>query len=586
MTVFWVAVALASVLAIALVLLPLRVRRRSTPAPVEARTADNLAAFRAREAELAADLEAGLIDADTHAAMHADLARQLLADTRAPESPAAAAAAGADWRLPLVACALVPVVALLIYLPRGALDDLQLAAEVRAAASAAAAGGADADGDGAAHADADTQALMQRLRARLVEQPDDADGWFLLGRTAMSVGAFPVAVQAFERLRELAPGEPAVAIYLVQARYLADGRQETDRVREAAEAVLAVDPNEPITREILAMTAFQRGEYRSVVEHLQHALAGNVDPARRTFLEQGLAVARQRLGLPVASAPGAPAAVGAAATAAAAANAGIDVEVSLAPALAGRFPAETTVFVLARPPGGRMPLAVVRRTLADLPLRLRLDDSMAMSPAMTLSSVPQAEVVARISPGGSAMRGDDDVEVVAAAVNTDGGQAAKLVLGGGSEVVSATPAGHPTVAADTAGAPALPGASDAPDAAGSDTQVAVKVLVELSPELAGSVSPDTAVFVFAREVDGPPAPLAARRLRVADLPALITLTEADAMLPQRTLASAERVRVGARVSRGGGVTARPGDLEGLSVAFAAADVQRVIPVVIDRRIGS
>lgn len=95
----------------------------------------------------------------------------------------------------------------------------------------------------------------------------------------------------------------------------------------------------------------------------------------------------------------------------AAAVPGIDVSVSLAPALAGRMPPGTTVFVFARAAAGPpMPLAVQRLTLADLPARIRLDDSMAMMPQMRLSAFPQVVVGARVSPSGQAMPQPGDLE--------------------------------------------------------------------------------------------------------------------------------------------------------------------------------
>ncbi|MDE2148070.1 MAG: c-type cytochrome biogenesis protein CcmI, partial [Burkholderiales bacterium] len=95
----------------------------------------------------------------------------------------------------------------------------------------------------------------------------------------------------------------------------------------------------------------------------------------------------------------------------------------LAPALQSRVSPGDTLFVYARAANGpRMPLAILRKKAGDLPLDFSLDDSMAMSPAATLSSAAQVVVGARISKSGNAMPAPGDLEVLSepVAVGTHG----------------------------------------------------------------------------------------------------------------------------------------------------------------------
>ncbi|WP_247843143.1 c-type cytochrome biogenesis protein CcmI [Pseudomonas sp. MWU12-3103b] len=83
----------------------------------------------------------------------------------------------------------------------------------------------------------------------------------------------------------------------------------------------------------------------------------------------------------------------------------------------------------------------------------------------------------------------------------------------------------------------------------------LKVRVDLASELKGQVQPGDSVFIFARAVSGPPAPLAAKRLTVADLPVTVELGDADAMMPQLKLSNFPEVQLVARISRAGQPTA-------------------------------
>ena len=83
----------------------------------------------------------------------------------------------------------------------------------------------------------------------------------------------------------------------------------------------------------------------------------------------------------------------------------------------------------------------------------------------------------------------------------------------------------------------------------------LKVRVELAPALKDKVQPGDTVFIFARAASGPPAPLAAKRMTVADLPVTVELGDADAMMPQLKLSNFPEVQLVARISRAGQPTA-------------------------------
>jgi cytochrome c-type biogenesis protein CcmH len=119
--------------------------------------------------------------------------------------------------------------------------------------------------------------------------------------------------------------------------------------------------------------------------------------------------------------------------------------------------------------------------------------------------------------------------------------------------------------------------------AGAIASAGLKLKVSLNPALQQELSPDSAVFVFVRAVDNPGPPLAVLRKTVAELPFEIALNDSHAMMPSRTISSAENVIVGVRISLSGNPERQPGDYEQLSDSIPA-DFSKTLELVINDKI--
>lgn len=131
-----------------------------------------------------------------------------------------------------------------------------------------------------------------------------------------------------------------------------------------------------------------------------------------------------------------------------------------------------------------------------------------------------------------------------------------------------------------AGAPAMTAQGAAANAAVAATATSVSGRVELSPALKGKANPDDVVFIFARAVEGPRMPLAAKRVRAADLPMDFVLDDAQAVMPGATISSVQQLRVEVRVSKSGQAQAGKGDLTGKSAAVKPG--AKGLKIVIDQ----
>jgi len=126
---------------------------------------------------------------------------------------------------------------------------------------------------------------------------------------------------------------------------------------------------------------------------------------------------------------------------------------------------------------------------------------------------------------------------------------AKSQLGGGRDMVSA--------ATEPAAAPARPGAQ-------TGQPRAIRGTVTMAPSLAGKGSPTDTLFVFARQMNGPPMPVSIVRATRKDLPFTFQLDDSTSPMPSRKLSSAGPVVIVARLSKSGQAMPQDGDLEGIS----------------------
>ena len=282
-------------------------------------------------------------------------------------------------------------------------------------APAAAATGASPDGVAPAgeFTREQVEAMVARLAARMQEQPDDPTGWAMLGRSYAALGQAPQALAAFERALKLKPDDASTLADYADASAVQNGGTLEGEPRKLIERALKSDPSHVKALVLAGTAAFNREDYAGAVAYWDRAV--KIGPADSGLVEMargGIAEARERGKLPSAAvASNAKPSLPSASAPAAAAASSISGRVSLAPALQGKAQPDDTVFVFARPANGsRMPLAILRLRVKDLPATFTLDDSQAMSPAARLSAAGPVVVGARVSKSGQALPQPGDLE--------------------------------------------------------------------------------------------------------------------------------------------------------------------------------
>ena len=240
----------------------------------------------------------------------------------------------------------------------------------------------------------------------LEDNPEDVNGWRMLGRSYMSLNNYPQAVDAFERVVELEDGRNAQGLVELGEALLAleGGQAMPQRAMSLFENALAVEPNSQAALFWSGLGAFNRGDTDTAASRWERLLATNPPPEIRDVIEQRVAEWRGEAPPAAASMAAAePAEPEQALPAPAPLENGAIVSASIALSDAARsaLPPDAVVFVIARDPAQPSPpIAVTRRSLADLPAVVQLGDGESMVAGRALSGFDEFELVARVSLSG------------------------------------------------------------------------------------------------------------------------------------------------------------------------------------------
>ncbi|MFT5675688.1 MAG: cytochrome c-type biogenesis protein CcmI [Paraglaciecola sp.] len=247
-----------------------------------------------------------------------------------------------------------------------------------------------AEGDSTIQAK-DLQDFALGLRSKLSEQPDDATGWMLLGRVFSSVNRFNSATQAFNKSLQIAPNSTATLISYSQALMMQGEESSIQQAKVLLQRLLRLEPDNSNAVGMLAVVAAKLGDKQLAIQNWQRlkTFVEESDPNYR-LIEQRIAELSMEANSEVLPDE--------------TAQTVITINIALDKMLDGKLPQDGYLFVFAQDATGavRMPAAVVKTKLSELPISIELSDANAMMPNYKLSQLTEARLVARIS-------GDEDV---------------------------------------------------------------------------------------------------------------------------------------------------------------------------------
>ena len=235
--------------------------------------------------------------------------------------------------------------------------------------------------------------MVEVVKERLRDNPDDARGWFVLGKTMMEKGEFDEAVTAFQRTLDLVGDKEAGVLFS-----LADAlsMQNSGLMQGEPEALilkgLEITPNDPTGLWLAGLAAEQQGDYKAAFKHMNALLPLVSNDAQSTTEVNRIIALLQHQDPSLKVAEANPQPIGRK----------LKVSVSLDEDLKQQVSAGDAVFIYAKAMNGPpMPLAVKRITVAELPIEVELSDADAMLPSMKLSQYENIIVGARVSKSGN-----------------------------------------------------------------------------------------------------------------------------------------------------------------------------------------
>jgi len=402
---FWAIVSAMTLAILALILRPLLMRQPAVTSEQEKK----LPVYRQQFSELEQDLANGLLTDEQYQAARSELERRVLEETGSTETSTMTTGGLVNLRfIAILLGMLIPAASGVLYWTLG-----NPAAMTHPGVSSAQ-GGPGGDGQ---MADS-LNTLIEQLRKKLEQNPNDGVGWGLLARSYMAMERYADAVPIFERATKLDPNNAGLLADYADALAVHQGRKLEGRPETLIQKALKLDPHNVKALMLSGTIAYNKKDFARAAKEWEdaHAYLPPDDQESSDQLKASIAEAKRRMGggpsmnMLVAnppmeqSKPAKPAAQSGQSRA-------ITGKVVLGPGFANRSNLPDTLFVFAKDVAGPpMPVSIVRASRKDLPFTFRLDDSTSPMPSRKLSDIGTVVIVARLSKSGKAMPESGDLE--------------------------------------------------------------------------------------------------------------------------------------------------------------------------------
>lgn len=367
MTSFVISALLLLILVLVLLLRPLFFPAKES---ATSRRQMNAAIYREELDKLEADRLAGTVDSYSYEQTHAEMRQRLFQDTDEADD---FAVLGSPKKTIIGICLFVVILSAGFYFYLG--DAAQIAQKSTERPMT----------------QESVEKMVDEFAAKMDKEPDNLKGWAMLARSYRILGRNTEAANAYARAGSFIDSDPQLLADYADVLAANANGNFAGKPQQLINKALAQDPNNLLALWLSGTAAFNVQNYKAAVqswEKLAKQLPGESDEARA--IAASIAEARSKGGLASASAP-------------AISNQGVSGQVDISPELKPKIKAGDVLMVIARKPGERMPVAVLKTPVTAFPISFVLNDALAMSPNALISQIPEVSVEVRISKTGMAM---------------------------------------------------------------------------------------------------------------------------------------------------------------------------------------
>lgn len=382
---FWVIATLLVFLGLIFVIVPLlRTQKNSNTSRIEV----NKAIYQSKVDELRSDLDNNLLDKEEYDNAVEDLQKTLLLDAEGQDQREINS--GSNKVIVLLIAIILPLSSLFIYKNVSTKKSDEEIAALKSASSQV----------------RTMQESILNLEQKLKENPDNVDGWRMLGQSYFVIQQYEQSKNAYAKAADLLnQADPEVLVLLAEASAFSNDQLFSDYEESLLNKALSINPKHERGLWYAGYAAYTNNNFQGAVDYWGELL--KLVPADRPDVKDSLVKflndAREKAGMPEL-------AESVSESTEADTQRSINVSVQLNESVNEMADSSDTLFVYARAVSGpKMPLSLARYSVSNLPVTVTLTKEMAMMPAMDIDTFEQVEVLARVSKSGQAISQPGDL---------------------------------------------------------------------------------------------------------------------------------------------------------------------------------